>query len=1006
MSDSQLLPANEPIDLTNCDREPIHIPGCIQPHGVLFALQPPDLTIVQVSRNCERWWSQKAETLLGQTLDAFFPPADVQLIRHCSQENPIEAFNPLTLRILPSQQTVEARLYRTENLLVLELEPCLSATLSHPLSFYPLVKQAIAAIQQAPDFTTAVNCLVQKVRAITGYDRVMIYRFEPDRSGVVIAEAKRDDWESYLHLHYPASDIPRQAHRLYCQNYLRLIPDIHYQPCEIIPTLNPVTQAPLDLSQSILRSVSPLHLEYLQNMGVRATLTISLLHEGKLWGLICAHHDQPKRLDGETRKACEFLGQFLSVELFKQQQRHLSQSPGKIAIIQQYLQQHLSSESDFIQYILQQKDEDLLDGVAASGLALVLGDRLVLIGQTPPEAALRSFLAWLRQHSPETVFHSHCLKEVYPEAAQWLDCAAGALGIAVAVKQVVYQLVWFRPEELQRVTWGGNPEKPVTVTTAGEVRLSPRKSFAAWQETVRNRSLPWTDPEIEAVSQLRNTLLIAALTFTQVSLEEKTKQANVANRLKSEFLANMSHEIRTPMNAILGFCDLLQDVVVESHQKQYLEAIATSGESLMRLIDDILDLSKIEAGKIELQYETISVSQILLEIEQIFRQKAQSNGLALKLEIDSRFDWGIEFDEIRLRQILLNLVGNALKFTEQGQVTIAAIAQPYDDNRQLWLKISVKDTGIGMSREQRQHIFEAFVQSEGQSTRKYGGTGLGLAITRRLTEMLGGFVFLRSQPQQGSEFSLIFPEIKVLQRKELAPPPASSTPKLGQFAPAKILVVDDVQSNLDVVAGYFDKTEHQLILARDGCEAVDLAIAHRPDIILMDLLMPRLDGEAASLQLKKNPQTQSIPIVILTASMTPEAGLNSPINHDAFLRKPFSQAQLALVLQKFLPYPNESPPAIVTAQPTATVDTCDPEVIAALDPIQQTLWPQVQRTLTRRKVQSFIDSLQSLLENTSCTPLERYVQRLNNQLIAFDWEHLPETVDEFPQLCQTLKSQD
>jgi chemotaxis family two-component system sensor kinase Cph1 len=1004
MSDFPLLPLNEAIDLSNCDREPIHIPGCIQPHGVLFVLQPPDFTIVQVSRNCEQWWPQTAETCLGQNIAAFLTPSDVQLIYHCSRETHLEAFNPLSLTILPSQQAVEARLYRTEGLLVLELEPSLTATLSNPLSFYPLVKRAIATMQTAHNFTTTGDCLVQQVRSITGYDRVMLYRFKPDRSGVVIAEAKRDDLESYLNLHYPASDIPRQAHRLYCQNWLRVIPDIHYQPSEIIPTINPVTHAPLDLSQSILRSVSPIHIEYLQNMGVKATLTISLLHEGALWGLICAHHYQPKPVDGETRKACEFLGQFMSVELFKQQQQDQAQSQEKIAIIQQHLKENLNSESDFIEYILQQKDEDLLDFVAASGLALLLGDRLVLIGQTPPQKEVWYFLQWLCQHYPETVFHSHCLKEVYPKAAQWVEQAVGALGITVAVKQIVYQMVWFRPEELQRVTWGGNPQKPVTVTIEGEVRLSPRKSFAAWQETVKHQSLPWTHLEIEAVSQLLNTLMMASLTFAQAALEETTKQANVANRLKSEFLANMSHEIRTPMNAILGFCDLLQDVVVESHQKQYLEAIATSGESLLRLIDDILDLSKIEAGKLALKYEPVYVRQILLEIQQIFTQKAQSRGLVLKLEIDSLLDWGIEFEEMRLRQILLNLVGNALKFTEQGQVTIAAIAQPYDDNRQLWLKISVKDTGIGISREQQQHIFDAFVQSEGQSTRKYGGTGVGLTITRRLTEMLGGIVFLRSQLQQGSEFSLIFPEIKVLARSRHSIAPATPTIALQQFAPAKILVVDDAQSNLDVVAGYFYDTEHQLLFARDGCEAMDMAIAHRPDLILMDLFMPRLDGEAASLQLKLNPKTQSIPIVLLTASITPETRLHSQHNHEAFLRKPFSQHQLAVVLQKFLPYQNEPSPAIVISTTVNEVYTCAPEILTALDQIQQTLWPEVQQNLTRRKVTTFLNRLQGLLHHKSCPGLEEYIQRLNTQLLAFDWQNLPQTVEAFPQLCQTLQN--
>jgi chemotaxis family two-component system sensor kinase Cph1 len=1005
MSNLDLLPFDEPIDLSNCDREPIHIPGSIQPHGVLFVLQQPHLTIVQVSRNVECWWDKRAETFLGQDITTILAATDAEMLRYCVQQEHLDAFSPLPVNLCGLDREVEAHLSASQGFLLLELEPKLSSTPSQSLSFYSIVKKAIAEIQAAANFNAAVNQLVGQIRAIAGYDRVMLYRFEADDTGIVIAEAKRDDLESYLNLHYPASDIPQQARRLYCQNWVRAIENVTYEPVELVPFLNPITHEPLDLSTATLRSVSPLHREYLQNMGVTATLTISLLDENHLWGLICAHHYQPKRIDGETRKACELLGQFMSVELFKRQQYDLAQYQRKIARIHQNFKQGLASESDLIQRLLQQKDRDLLEFVHAGGLILALGDRLVPIGQTPKPQDARALLAKLRQHNQADVFHTDCLKELDPDLVQFADRAAGVLAISVYVHNIAYQIVWLRPEQVRTVNWGGDPHKPVTVEDNGEIRLSPRQSFQAWQEVVKHKSLPWTGLEIEAASQLRNTLMMAVLAFSQTALEATTDRAEAANRAKSEFLANMSHEIRTPMNAILGFCDLLKEVVTETHQQQYLESIAASGKSLLGLIDDILDLSKIEAGKLDLHYEPLNLERLMREIQQIFSQKARDKKVNLILDLEGDLPPGIEFDEVRLRQILFNIVGNALKFTEHGTVAIAARSQRYG-NEQVWLKLSVADTGIGIEWHQQSRIFEAFVQSEGQSTRKYGGTGLGLAITRRLTEMLGGVLFLRSQPGRGSQFSFIFPDARVVEPAAIAKDAKSSPEDLAQFLPAKILVVDDVKSNRDLLGGYFSGTQHQVWFASDGVEAIQFAIAHHPDVILMDLLMPNLNGREAAICLKRNPTTQDIPIAILTASIVPHETLDLQEYCQAFLRKPIHRSQLVSLLKQFLPVGEfvAVTPATSATETSNPLWTCDrvPELLACLQNLETSLWLEIRQKLTRRTISAFADRLQKYAEDYHCTLLNEYANTLHRQLATFDWQAIPQTIEQFPHLCKTL----
>lgn len=405
--------------------------------------------------------------------------------------------------------------------------------------------------------------------------------------------------------------------------------------------------------------------------------------------------------------------------------------------------------------------------------------------------------------------------------------------------------------------------------------------------------------------------------------ELRAKQASAA---KSEFLANMSHEIRTPMNAIIGFADLLAAEIPDDRQRQRAAIIANSGQALLRLINDILDLSKIEAGKIDIKPEFSSPARLLEEVHQIFLRRAEENGVTLTFSIDLSLQADFLLDHARLRQILVNLIGNAIKFTEGGSVDVHGFcARPYEDPLLCDLTISVTDTGIGISDEFKSRLFGAFEQAAGQDHAKYGGTGLGLPISQRLARLMNGEILADDNPAgRGSVFTLLLRAIPITAKP---PPllPEGVDPLVFHEQPS-ILIVDPVDSNRELLKSFLEPYGFPVVEAIDGRQAFERVKIHRPGLVLTELVMPTADGfELARLLREADPASatespfSSIPIIAVTASaMGNRTGFDEH-NFDAILMKPVSRAELILAISRFISHSGSASAAAPSASTVAPV---------------------------------------------------------------------------------------
>ncbi|WP_372011564.1 diguanylate cyclase domain-containing protein [Paenibacillus chitinolyticus] len=535
LTEGNFASPNEEIDLTNCDKEPIHIPGLIQPHGVLLAVtntteQP---LIVQCSRNVDPLLGRTTEELLGRPLEDVVGKAQLAAMQ---KELGSRTFDPSKLHYMNISIEVGGDpvsfygiMHESEDLLILELEPA-SDKEEAVFQDYEWVQTFFCKMKRAGNRVEASQMAAEQIKEMLGYDRVMVYEFDEEWNGKVIAEAKEEGLEPFLGHHYPASDIPKQARELYLRNWLRMIVDVYYKPVEIVPTLHPATGRPLNLSLSVLRSVSPLHIEYLQNMGVGATTTISLIHDNKLWGLVTCHHYTPKYIPHRVRNLCNFLGFFFSSELYQRQQLDDYQTEIELKTMANRISNIFigNTSANRVMEQLKLEEKSLLQVMNASGVAVCYKDKLALFGGTPEKEQIRELAFWMSRQADDYEYHTSRLSQEHPPAAAYKKTASGALYLALSPDGKDY-VIWFRPEVVQVVNWAGDPSKAVLRENDG-VRLSPRKSFEKWRQVVESSSLPWKIQELRQLSDLKSIMLKQ----TENQMRQAEEQAQQNSRILKE----------------------------------------------------------------------------------------------------------------------------------------------------------------------------------------------------------------------------------------------------------------------------------------------------------------------------------------------------------------------------------------------------------------------------------------------------------------------------------------
>lgn len=480
-----------------------------------------------------------------------------------------------------------------------------------------------------------------------------------------------------------------------------------------------------------------------------------------------------------------------------------------------------------------------------------------------------------------------------------------------------------------------------------------------------------------------------------LDLVQARDAAEAASRAKSLFLANMSHEIRTPMNAILGFARLLEAELKSTRLKGFAHAITASGESLLAIINDILDLAKIEAGKMVLQPQPTDLRALLREIETLFSLSLEAKNLAFRLEGLNSTSEPLYLDGVRVRQILINLVGNAIKFTSAGFVALRLDFTPAEAPDQVHVRLTVEDSGVGIVPEQQQRLFEPFEQADpGDSVHHQGGTGLGLAICYRLVSMMGGQIRLHSVPGQGTRFEIALPNVQVLAPESLQQTP-ETLPQF-QFLPACVLIADDVSVNRLLLGELLAAQPLNLLWATNGEEAVALASEHQPNLILMDIKMPVMDGMQALALLKSADRTRDIPVLALTAyAMTDQIERFLQLGFEAVVAKPVSAPLLFAQMARYLPCADQAQPAAESAARPAP-----PERRPALTPERtqhlRLQWEQVSHSVILDELERFAGLLDDIRRQYDCEPLTPFLQTFNDLLARFELIDASAWLQRFP----------
>ncbi len=860
------IKARDGVDLTNCDREPIHIPGAILPHGAMLVLECETLRVLQAAGDLAGLLGKPLADQLDRPIDKVFSIDQVNRLHALCKETdlvkPRHLLDPL-FRVV-TDRPLDASAHRVDGNLVIEFE---AAEMGDPFAADPLaaVQIMIDGFGEATSLYALCQMATASVRRVAQYDRVMIYRFMADGSGWVIAESRASELAPFLDLHYPAADIPQQARALYLKSWLRLITQVDYDPALLTPTLNPRTGKPLDMSFAILRDVSPIHREYLRNMGIDASMSISIIVAGKLWGLIACHHNSPRLLPRHLRAVCELFGSMFSLQLEARERSEQFEARLASRKILQELMLNLAGVEDYAYGLTQQTPNLLdyihggdiaLDGSRGGGVAVRVEGDITFLGTTPNREQITALTDWLTSYMTETegVFATDRLSEIYPAAKAFANVASGLLVIAVSRDPSDF-ILWFRPELVETALWAGDPAKPVTTGSDGD-RLSPRKSFEVWKHTVRNRALPWSAAETDSAFDLRVSLLQVVLRRIEAASLERAK----AHERDKLLMAELDHRVKNTLANI-------QALVTQSSR---------SAESLTLFVEGldkrIHSMAKAHSLLTQSRWEGVSVDGLLREELDAY------SPVPGVVSLDGADAVLTPKSALALSLALHELATNAAKFGSLTEVAgrVAVTWHIRDDG------------GLGLS----------WTESDGPHVAPPTRRGFGSSLIERALAMeTGGRATIHYNPS-GVVCDIVLPKSSLV--KLNTPPPNTAETKLPSIgsgsktlpANPKILIVED---------SYFVMTEYESLFIQLGWRMVgpatrlDQALAlARSEVFDAALLDVNLHGEM-SWEIADVLKVRQIPFAFCTgydqSTILPDHLVGTPV-----LEKPFRRADVERVL--------------------------------------------------------------------------------------------------------------
>lgn len=564
------------VDLTNCDREPIHIVGSIQPIGFLIAVSA-DWIIARVSENVGKFLGRSSAELIGQPLAAFIPSRAVHDLRNrvIILRGPDAVERLFGCHLVEGAPPFDIAIHLSGGQIVIEAEPG-SAENGDATG---IVRSMVGRLDQTTELGGFYREGARQVRALLGYDRVMVYKFAADGSGEVVAEACKAGIGSFFGLHYPASDIPQQARQLYRRNILRIIGDVNADAVRIVPELDEEGR-PLDLSLSVLRSVSPIHIEYLKNMGVRASLSISIIVEDQLWGLFACHNYAPRCPTFERRSVSELFAQMFSMRLESRERRAIVEYERRARDISDQLLGAVASDETLL------NDPDwlgdiLTNAIPADGVGVWINGNYAFSGTTPPTDGFRRVIRALNGTAAGKVYATDHIAALVPGGEEFASLAAGMLAIPISRSPRDY-IVLFRSELTRSVRWAGDPHKPIEYGPNGP-RLTPRESFQEWKELVEGRSAPFTSSELRVAETLRATLIEVVLRLADEAAAER-HQANARQEL---LIAELNHRVRNILGVIRGL--IRQSQPEEEAVKEFVKLVDGRIHALARAHNQITD---------------------------------------------------------------------------------------------------------------------------------------------------------------------------------------------------------------------------------------------------------------------------------------------------------------------------------------------------------------------------------------------------------------------------------